>query len=86
MVITAHKLTWTDSKGNVIEVALTEAPRKVRKSVTGPAYRVRGISRFVAGPCFDRYGAHPEPVDFGLSPADALAWHMASADAQGIVL
>jgi hypothetical protein len=76
MIITANKLSWTDSKGNTIEVALTEEPRKVRRGATGPAYRVRGISCFVSGPCFAKYGAHPEAVDFGLSEADALAWHM----------
>ncbi len=82
-VITATKISWVNAAGDEIAVSLTEGPRKVRRSETGPAYRVRGVAEFVSGPCFDRYGSHRTPVDMGLSVADALAWHMAWTGSNG---
>jgi hypothetical protein len=76
VMITATTATWTTDAGDSIRVTFTAAPRKVRKSETGPAYRVRGVSEFIAGPAFDKYGPHPVAVDMVMSAADALAWHM----------
>lgn len=76
-VIAVNAITFTNASGDKIKISLTDRPRKVKQSETGPAYRVQGVAEFVSGPCFDKYGSHRTPVDFGMSAADALAWHMA---------
>ncbi len=82
MKIKADKASWSNSDGTVIEVQFSEAPRRVPRTETGPArdgFKVRGVARFVSGPCFDRYGAHATDIDLGLTAAEVLAWEMARA-------